>query len=255
MTSGSDNSRPDDGLLDVIAPSLLELLDGLTTTMFCAKDASGRYLAVNATFVRRAGERSRRAVIGRRAADLFVGPLAQRYEEQDARVLGAGRTIRDELELIRSLRGEPRWHLTSKVPVRREGVVVGLVSVSEDLGARDVEDPTLAGLTRVLDLVRSRLDDPPGVSEMAAVAQCSPASLGRRVRRVFQLSPHQVVLRARIDHAAELLTTTDQPIAQLATAIGFYDQAAFSRTFARLSGETPAQFRRRQRAWHTVTSP
>ncbi|MCA0425742.1 MAG: helix-turn-helix domain-containing protein [Proteobacteria bacterium] len=34
------------------------------------------------------------------------------------------------------------------------------------------------------------------------------------------------------------------PLAQIALDVGFYDQAAFSRTFARLTGQTPSQFRR-----------
>ena len=42
-----------------------------------------------------------------------------------------------------------------------------------------------------------------------------------------------------------LLGTTGVPIADVAARSGFYDQAAFTRTFGRITGETPAQFRRR----------
>jgi transcriptional regulator GlxA family with amidase domain len=61
---------------------------------------------------------------------------------------------------------------------------------------------------------------------------------------VYALSPQQYVLRARVDHAAGLLAGTDLPLAEVAAAAGFYDQASFTRTFGRLTGETPAQFRR-----------
>lgn len=64
---------------------------------------------------------------------------------------------------------------------------------------------------------------------------------------MLSLNPQQFVLRTRIDHAAALLTTGSLTIAQVATAAGFYDQAVFTRTFGRLTGQTPAQFRRSPR--------
>ncbi len=231
-------------LLDALSPEMLQLMDDLSGTIFCAKDVTGRYVAVNQVFVDRTRERSRREVIGRRAQDLFVPELAEHYTRQDREVLGSGRALRDVLELIRRPGGVPGWYLTSKVPVRVDGVVVGLVSASEDLRRHDADDAAVASLARVVDLVHDRMA-PLTVAELAAAAGCSPSTLDRRVRRVFALSPQQLVLRTRIDHAAALLTSTDRPIAEVATACGFYDQAAFTRTFGRLTGETPAQFRRR----------
>lgn len=226
-----------------MGPALLALLDGLTATMFCAKDASGRYVAVNPTFVRRAGQTSRRAVLGHRAHDLFVPDLADRYVEQDARVM-AGQELRHELELIRSLGGAPRWHLTAKLPVRAGGQVIGVVTMSQDVDdARDTS--AFPRLAQVLE----RLDgtDAPTSAELATIAGTTPAVLSRRLRRITGLSTSQLLLRARIDRAAHLLTTTTTPLARVAELTGFYDQAAFSRQFARLAGETPALFRRRGR--------
>lgn len=217
----------------------------LPTTMFCAKDTAGRYVAVNDAFVRRTGERSRRRVLGRRAGDLFVPALAERYDEQDRRVLRTGRPLRDELELIRRPGGTAGWYASTKLPLHAGGRIVGLVSLSRDLGT--VEVGSLAALSRVVALVQRRLDDPPRVAELAAAAGCSSAALTRRVRRVFGISPQQLVLRARLDHAVELLAGTGVPLAQVATATGFYDQPSFTRTFAAHTGETPLEYRRRNR--------
>lgn len=229
-----------------LTPALLDLVDSLTTTMFCAKDTLGRYVAVNSAFVARTNERSRRAVLGKRARELFVAPLAERYEEQDALVL-AGRSLRQELELVRRPGGLPGWYLTSKVPLRLDGTIVGLVSLSEDLRVADSADVALHSLRGMRDWIDEHLDAPIPIDDLAAAAGCSRSALERRIRRVFHLSPSQLVLRARIDRAAALLTGTAEPIAQIAATCGFYDQAAFSRTFARLTGETPAQFRRTSR--------
>lgn len=232
-------------LLRALTPALLRLCDDLTGTMFCAKDRTGRYVVVNEAFVRRTCERSRRAVVGRTAAELFEPHLAARYDAQDREVLDGGRPLHRELELIRRPGGAPGWYLTSKEPVRDDaGQVVGLVSVSQALRAQDADEATVAALSRAAAVVQSRLADPPSVAELAAAAGCSTSTLDRRTRRVYALSPQQYVLRARVDRAAALLGGTDLPLAEVAAATGFYDQASFTRTFGRLTGETPAQFRR-----------
>lgn len=235
-------------LLRALTPALLRLCDDLTGTMFCAKDVSGRYVVVNEAFVRRTSERSRRAVVGRLAEELFGAHLAERYEAQDRTVLETGRSLHRELELIRRPGGAPGWYLTSKVPVRDDaGAVVGLVSISQALRATDADEAAVGALSRVAAFVQGRLADPPTLAELAEAAGCSTSTLDRRVRRVYALSPQQYVLRARIDHAAALLGGSDLPLAQVAAATGFYDQASFTRTFGRLTGETPAQFRRAAR--------
>lgn len=226
-------------------PAMTELFQSLTTTMFCAKDVTGAYVAVNDVFVARTNERVRSAVVGKKATELFVDPLALRYESQDAAVL-TGRTLRHELELIRRPGGTPGWYLTSKVPLRSEdGQIVGVVSISEDLHVAEESSEDLHAISRVQGWIENHLDSPIRVGDLAQVAGCSRHALERRTRRVFRLSPTQLVLRVRIDRATEALTNTTEAIADIAAACGFYDQAAFTRTFARVTGETPAQFRRR----------
>ncbi|WP_169166166.1 AraC family transcriptional regulator [Cellulomonas taurus] len=235
-------------LLRALTPALLTLAEDLTGTMFCVKDTEGQYVLVNDAFVRRTNERSRRGVVGRTAVQLFDPLLAARYDAQDRTVLTEGRELRRELELIRRPGGTPGWYLTSKSPVRAEdGTVLGLVSISQALRGQDADPETIASLHRVADLVRERIAAPPSVADLATAAGCSAATLDRRLRRVFGLSPQQYVLRARVDHAAALLGGTDLPVAEIAGAVGFYDQASFTRTFGRLTGETPAQFRRAAR--------
>lgn len=49
--------------------------------------------------------------------------------------------------------------------------------------------------------------------------------------------------RLRVRAAAEMLCTTDTPLATLAMEHGFCDQSHFHRVFKRVSGFTPAAFR------------
>ncbi|MDH3296225.1 MAG: PAS domain-containing protein, partial [Acidimicrobiia bacterium] len=149
---------------------LLSLLELLVNVMFCMKGVDGRYLAVNAAFVSRAGKKSKREVIGRRAGELFREELAARYEQQDAQVFATGEPLRDELELIRREDGSLGWYLTTKLPVFADdggdpnsgseaGTVIGLVSISADLNT-DQNAPEMEELRGMIDFVHRSIDGP-----------------------------------------------------------------------------------------------
>jgi hypothetical protein len=55
------------------------------------------------------------------------------------------------------------------------------------------------------------------------------------------------VRQLRVEDACRRLATLDAPIVEIALAAGFTDQSHFTRTFQRLRGLTPAEFRRRHR--------
>lgn len=232
-------------LAGALGPAVLELVDHLPGTMFCVKGADGRYIAVNPTFVKRTNKRSRAEVLGRRAGELFVAELADRYEEQDARVHSNGRPLFNELELIRAPGGPFRWHVTAKVPLRDEdGRVTGVVSMSQDVGEGAADDRTMTSLGAVVAHIRAHLGENVTSQDLARVAGCSVDTLERRCRRVFGRSPGQLILSTRIDVARGLLTGSDMPLAQIADLCGYADQAGFSRTFTRLVGIPPGRYRK-----------
>ena len=228
-------------------PELLGLFETLVNVIFCAKDRNGIYVEVNSAFVRRTGKSSKAAVIGTNASDHFAPELVERYEEQDAQVFGSGEPLYDELELIQRPDGRLGWYLTTKLPVRRSGddgeEIVGLVSVSRDLVAPPDDRIGLDQLRDVVRHIQERFAEPIRLADLAVLADCSEAQLERRMKRVFGVTATQHILRVRVEAATRLLTDTDQPIAQIATNCGFYDQPDFTRRFARLTGTTPAQFR------------
>ncbi len=225
---------------------LLALMETLVDVMFCIKSVDGTYLAVNSAFVRRTGRKSKREVVGSSAAELFVADLAERYEEQDLKVFSTGEPLRDELELIRRPSAELGWYLTTKRPVMgrdEPSEIAALVSMSRDLRTPTSESIALASLQQVVAYVRANIGDTIRVTELAAVAECSPEQLERRVRKVFGVTVKQYILRVQVDRATELLAETDRALAEIAAAVGFYDQSDFTRRFARLTNSTPAQFR------------
>jgi AraC-like DNA-binding protein len=59
----------------------------------------------------------------------------------------------------------------------------------------------------------------------------------------LRLSPHQYVIKARLDRAQELLAGSDLTIAQVADALGFTSQSHFTRAFRAHAGQTPSAWR------------
>jgi len=65
----------------------------------------------------------------------------------------------------------------------------------------------------------------------------------RSFSRQFGLSPHAYVIGRRIDAARRLLLQGAAP-ADVATAVGLYDQAHFTRHFKNHTATTPASYAR-----------
>ncbi len=102
-------------------------------------------------------------------------------------------------------------------------------------------------LRRVCEHVRDRLDGRITHRELAAIAGLSESHFSRAFKRSVGMSAHRYISRRRVESAAELIAETDQPLSEIALAVGFSDQSHFTRVFHRLTGETPGAFRRRHR--------
>jgi AraC family transcriptional regulator len=82
------------------------------------------------------------------------------------------------------------------------------------------------------------------ISEVAEALGADPLSLAADYRRVFGKSFGQSIREGRLSHAVKLLGAGTEPLAQIAMACGFYDQAHFRRAFKASFGSTPGGFRR-----------
>jgi PAS domain S-box-containing protein len=242
----------DDFLGQVASPRFCErLFAHLPDVVFCLKDRQRRYRAANPAFALRLGLKNPKRLIGRTARDFFPEPLAAVYDEQDRGVLESGREMVDHLELVTNRDGSLGWYLATKVPLHNaHGEVIGLASISRDLGAPSLDDPEFPGLQRVVKHVRGNLDEVLEPGQLAGMIGLSPGQLDRRMRRVFQLSTSAFIRQARIEHAAQLLATGGLPIAEIALACGYGDQTAFTRQFRATVGLPPAAYREHSKRHH-----
>lgn len=100
-----------------------------------------------------------------------------------------------------------------------------------------------ARLCRVLDFIESNLDREIGLGALAETAGMSPHYFSAMFKQSTTFSPHQYVLRKRIELACRLLNDSKVTIFEAALRTGFSDQSHFTKIFRRIVGITPKAYR------------
>lgn len=227
---------------------LERIFDNLGDIVFCVKDFDGSYLAVNHTFVQRAGANQKTDVIGKFAKDVFPVQLTTVYEEQDKEVFSTGRPLLDQLEQITNTDGSVGWYLASKYPLLdSDKMVVGLVGISQDLHTPTDSELELSNLATVIDFIRKNLDKSLRVEPLADMAELSPEQLDRRMKKVYRLTTKKFIMKCRLEKGSRLLSESQMSLSQVATECGFSDQSAFTRQFRTAFHVTPAAYRQKTR--------
>jgi AraC family transcriptional regulator len=102
---------------------------------------------------------------------------------------------------------------------------------------------TTAQRNRLHRFIEENIGGSLSLVELAKLAGYSPQHFSRLFRNTFEMSPHQYVLRARIEHAKRMLRADHHSLSEVAFACGFADHSHFSAAFARSTGMPPGRYR------------
>lgn len=97
---------------------------------------------------------------------------------------------------------------------------------------------------RVLEHMDANLGGPLRNRELAALVDLSEFHFNVAFRNSVGATPHEFLIRRRIERAQRLMLSTDMPLCDIAAECGLADQAHLSRLFRKVVGETPAAWRR-----------
>lgn len=103
-------------------------------------------------------------------------------------------------------------------------------------------------ILRVQDHVRSHLDDPLALDDLARIAHASRFHFARMFKAHTGETLARFVQRARLERAATLMRASpEQSLLEVALAVGFGSASDFSRVFKQHHGVAPSRWDRRSR--------
>lgn len=92
-----------------------------------------------------------------------------------------------------------------------------------------------------------KVETPPRVSELADSMGLTAAQLSKQFRRTFGANLSDYLKSKQCEYAEVLLRDTEMTVTKVAYKAGFGTRRTFFRTYRRVKGETPDQYRSRIR--------
>lgn len=159
--------------------------------------------------------------------------------------LGAALTRQVLSELYAPQSAEREVYIGALVNALKAHILRGANSVT----AQDIPISSFSSyrIHHVMNAILQKPEAQHSLEEMSAVAGLTPSHFCRVFRKATGLSPHQYVMKTRLDKAQQMLHQSDLSIAAISESLGFTSQSHFTRAFRQFTGEAPSDFRKRTR--------
>lgn len=118
------------------------------------------------------------------------------------------------------------------------------VEISRRLEASEGKQGSNVGrVYRALSHIHQNYEKRLTVPFLAELEHISPSRFRLLFREATGLSPMDYITVLRLNHARQLMLQTDNPLGEIARAVGYPDQLYFSRVFKKRTGLTPSAYR------------
>jgi AraC family transcriptional regulator len=97
---------------------------------------------------------------------------------------------------------------------------------------------------RAREFLNANLCGNVSLASIAAECNLSVSHFAHAFRRTFERPPHRWLMECRVEAVKDLLLTSRLTLAEIAAECGFADQSALNRSFKRVLGESPGEWRR-----------
>ena len=128
-------------------------------------------------------------------------------------------------------------------PLAIEGLVLELIAETSRLTLRKAEAQPPRWLAQAQEFLHSHFSEPVSLSEVAKTVDMHSVHLARAFRQHYRCTIGEYIRKLRIDFASQEIMATDDAFTRIAMSAGFYDQSHFTKTFKRLTGLTPTEYR------------
>lgn len=115
---------------------LRTLIDNMPDYIY-VRDSASRFLLANQALAQLVGAESPEDLLGKSDFDFFPKELAEAFYADDQKVIRTGQGVLNQEEASMDSRGNAKWTLTSKVPLRdKNGQVAGIMGIGRDITKR-----------------------------------------------------------------------------------------------------------------------
>jgi AraC family transcriptional regulator len=134
-------------------------------------------------------------------------------------------------------------HLDSASPVAIQGLTMEMLAAVSRNTSNLFDRRPRRWLACAEEFLRESFTEHLTLAQVASAAGVHPVYLAREFRRFHGCTIGEYIRRLRVERACRQVSSSKESLATIAASAGFSDQSHFSRTFKRLKGMTPAQYR------------
>lgn len=178
----------------------------------------------------------------------FNGPFAAHmYEEYIATGNlvfheGTDERFHRNLEQVLSIYSSPSVQRDLRASHAIEGMVLYLLVKSSNFNISRGDVPE--AIQKVIVYMENHYTEDISLDKMAEMISTSKYHFSKEFKRYTGFSPHDYLIRMRIDQAKILLKTTSMPANKVAHSVGIHDINNFNYLFKKKVGKTPIQYRK-----------
>lgn len=128
----------------------------------------------------------------------------------------------------------------------KELILLLLRSEQQDLTQQFIRELFTPEKLHFTSVIESNLFSRLSMEELAFICHKSLSSFKREFRKIYNSTPARYIKQRRLEFAAQLLSSTDQSITDIAFEAGFQDVTTFSASFREKFNFAPTQYRLNQ---------